>query len=106
MGKKSRNKGYRGEHELVCLLKRAGINAVRVPLSGATEFAKGDVLVEGRTCEVKLRKAGFKELYRWIEGKDLLFLKADRKEYLVVMRVKDLVELLKGGKRYVESNSR
>ncbi|MEM4546832.1 MAG: hypothetical protein QW328_08755 [Nitrososphaerota archaeon] len=104
MGKKSRNKGYRGEHELVCLLKRAGINAVRVPLSGATEFAKGDVIVERKVCEVKLRHDGFRELYKWLEEKDWLFLKADRKPYLVVMKIDDLIELLKGGSERVESD--
>ena len=94
MGKRSRNKGYRGEHNLVLLLRKAGIDAKRVPLSGAADFLKADLLIEGLTAEVKVRHAGFKELYKWIEDKDLLFVKADRKEYLCVMRTKTFIDLL------------
>lgn len=102
MGKKSRDKGYRGEHELVNLLRKAGIEAVRVPLSGSTDFAKGDVLTCGKVCEVKLRRHGFKEIYKWLVGKDWLFLKADRQPYLVVMNVDELLKLVKkGGKESV-----
>ncbi len=94
MGKSQKRKGYRGEHNLVKLLKKAGLNAERVPLSGATEFAKGDVVVEGLVGEVKLRKDGFKQIYKWLDDKDLLFLKADRKPYLVVMELDEFMKLL------------
>lgn len=96
MGKKSRNKGYRGEHGLVTLLRESGLSAKRIPLSGATEFARGDIIVGGLTAEVKLRKNGFKELYKWIRDRDLLFVKADREPYLCVMRVELLITLLGG----------
>ncbi len=98
MGKMQKRKGYRVEHELVVKLKEMGLDAKRVPLSGATEFAKGDVVVNGLVLETKARKNGFKQLYDWIEGKDALAVKADRKEYLVVMRLDLFVKLLRGEK--------
>ena len=114
MGKKSRDKGYRGEHNLERILRKFGLDAKRVPLSGASDFAKGDIIVEGRRGEVKVRKEGFKQIYKWLEKgilkkenveqlrerNDILFIKADRKEYLAVMRLLDLIELLKKVKEY------
>jgi len=86
MGKSQRDKGYRGERAVVKFLQAHGISAKRVPLSGAAEGFPGDVIVADKyTAEVKWRKNGFKELYKWLEGKDLAFLKADRKPFLVVM---------------------
>jgi hypothetical protein len=98
MGKSQRQKGYRGEYYLVRYLKEHGLDVKRIPLSGATDYKKGDIEVEGYTGEVKLRKNGFKELYKWLENADVLFVKADRKEYLAVMPVglfKDLLLTLK-----------
>lgn len=95
-GKKSRDKGYRGERNLVKLLNEAGIKAKRIPLSGAT-WMKGDLVIENMKAEVKVRKEGFKRIYDWLSGNDLLFLKADRKDYLVVMRLNLFERILKGG---------
>ncbi|HON72403.1 MAG TPA: hypothetical protein PK512_03660 [bacterium] len=90
MGKKSRDKGYRLEHELVEKLKELGLEAERVPLSGAGGGSfSGDLIVEGKIAEVKGRKDGFKSLYKWLEERDILFIRADRKEWLVVVRLKD-----------------
>jgi hypothetical protein len=47
---------------------------------------------------VILRKDGFKQIYDWLEDKDLLIVKADRKEPLVVLRLEDYIKLLKEGK--------
>lgn len=92
MGKSQRQKGYRGEHNLVKKLKEAGVPAQRVPLSGASEFQKGDVIVDGKVAEVKVRKDDFKRIYQWLEDKDLLFIKSDRKDYLVVMKLDDFIK--------------
>ena len=94
MSESERRKGYRGEYNLVRKLKEHGLSAERVPLSGSTSFAKGDVVVEGLVGEVKWRKDGFKQIYKWLEGRDLLFLKADRKPYLVVMKLDEFMKLL------------
>ena len=94
MGKKSKDKGYRLEHELVEKLKELGIQAERIPLSGAGGGSFiGDLIVEGKIAEVKGRKDGFKNLYKWLEGRDILFIRADRKEWLVVVRLKDWKEI-------------
>ena len=48
MGKKSQRKGYRAEREIVLLHREIGINAQRMPLSGALggDLA-GDVDIPG-----------------------------------------------------------
>lgn len=94
MGKLARNKGYRGEHQLVVILKEAGLDATRVPLSGAADGFKDDIHLEGEHGEVKLRGDGFKNLYKWLEGVRFLFTKADRKGYLVTMRLEDFIPII------------
>lgn len=80
-------------------LHEAGIGAERVPLSGASggSFA-GDVSVPimgvDRRFEAKCRADGFRELYKWIEGHHGLFLKADRRGGLVVLRLEDFRRLV------------
>lgn len=142
MGKKSQTKGYRVEHELVKRLNELGIPARRVPLSGATSFAKGDVHItlnnKDYIVEVKARANGFAKWYKmvgayllfkdgyficsyqtfikflkgeeipvkathyeigselidWIRNADLLFMKADFKDFLVMFREVHYNELM------------
>jgi hypothetical protein len=56
-----------------------------------------NMTVAGRTLEieVKSRADGFKELYRWIADRDLLILKADRQEPLIIMRLALAAEIVK-----------
>lgn len=93
MGRASKRKGNRAEREIVGKLRQKGFEAHRVPLSGPSDAFPGDVLIslDGRKLigEVKRRKNGFKQLYKWLEGKDILFLRADRKEWLVVMKLEN-----------------
>ncbi len=92
-GKSCRRKGYEGERELVHLLP----GAYRVPLSGAAggEFS-GDVIWPplGRG-ESKRRKDAFRSLYKWLEGKDWLAVRADRREWLVVLTLDKLLEVIR-----------
>ncbi|WP_243299128.1 hypothetical protein [Bacillus litorisediminis] len=90
MGKSQRNKGARVEREIAAML-----NGKRVPLSGATSFAKGDVEALGMKFEVKARKDGFKQIYGWLEKDDVdaLVIKADRKEPLVVLPISTFKEM-------------
>jgi Holliday junction resolvase len=77
-----------------------GIAAVRVPLSGAVggRFA-GDIVlpVMGRDLcvGVKARADGFRELYCWLAERDVLIVKADRQEPLVVVRLSLAAEIAK-----------
>ena len=49
--------------------------------------------MERKDFEVKLRADGFKEIYRWIEPAYGLAVKADRKPFLVVLRIEDFIDL-------------
>jgi hypothetical protein len=97
-GRRSRSKGARTERSIVNVLQAHGLAAVRVPLSGAVggRFA-GDIvlLLMGRDLcvEVKARADGFRELYSWLNGRDVLVVKADRQEPLVVVRLSLAAEI-------------
>jgi len=97
-GKASRDKGARREREFVNLLKKEGIKAERVPLSGACGGSySGDIRLWLHNCgflpdeeyvaEVKCRKngAGFKTINKWLADNDMLFLKQDRIDPMVVL---------------------
>jgi Holliday junction resolvase len=91
-GRQSRSKGARTERSIVNALKASGIAAVRVPLSGAVGGrVAGDIVLPflGRDLcvEVKARADGFCELYSWLDGRDVLIVKADRRQPLVIVRL-------------------
>ena len=71
-----------------------------MPLSGAVggRFA-GDIVLPlmGRDLclEVKARASGFRELYSWLTNRDVLIVKADRQEPLVVLRLSLAAEIAK-----------
>jgi hypothetical protein len=90
MGKSQRDKRARAERAFAKL-----ISGERVPLSGAAGGSYvGDVVGMGMVWECKVRKDGFKQLYSWMDGKDALAIKADRKQWLVVLPLDKLQELL------------
>lgn len=97
-GRRPRDKGNRFERRLVAALQRAGIAAERVPLSGSAggKYA-GDlsipVLGIDRRCECKARNNGFAQLYTWLAQRDLLIVRQDRREPLVVIPLKLAVEI-------------
>ena len=90
MSKSQRDKGARFEREIVNRLREKGIEAERVPLSGASGGSYvGDVVIEGEKAELKVRKdgSGFTLLYRWKGDNTYLIVKTDRKEPLVIMEM-------------------
>jgi Holliday junction resolvase len=99
-GRRFRSKGARTERTIAKALQANGITAVRVPLSGSVggRFA-GDIVLPlmGRDLcvEVKARGDGFRELYCWLNGRDVLIVKADRQEPLVVLRLSLAAEIAK-----------
>jgi len=100
MGKFSRDKGARGEREIVGRHLALGIRAERVPLSGAGGGSfRGDVDIEniGR-CEVKIRAGGggFRTIEKWLADNAALFLRRDRQSPLVVLPWETWARLLKG----------
>lgn len=107
-GRRSRDKGNRTERAIVRVLQDHGLGAERVPLSGSAGGSyAGDLTLPllgvDRVVEVKARANGFRELYAWLEGRDLLVIKADRRASLVVIpldlaaRIAMAAEAKKGG---------
>lgn len=96
-GRKSSAKGARNERATVHLLKEMGIEAVRVPLSGAVAAFPGDVIatINGRRLrlECKCRSTGFATLYGWLAKVDALVVKADRRQPLVVLPLASFIEM-------------
>ena len=92
---KAKRKGTRIENLIVKMHEKLGIGVRvrRVPLSGAIPGWPGDVqinLFDGElplVGEVKARKGGigWKVISRWLGTKDILFLKEDYKDPLVVL---------------------
>ena len=94
MGKPSRDKGLRRERAIVEIHTKCGLQAERVPLSGALRYrgnaADVDLYVRGSLpikAEVKARGAGagFRTLERWLGSNDALFLWRDRAAPFVVL---------------------
>jgi hypothetical protein len=51
------------------------------------------VLGIDRCVEVKVRGAGFRQLYAWLAGRDLLIVRADRREPLIVAPLRFAAEV-------------
>lgn len=97
-GKASRQKGNRAERAIVRFLQDRGFAAERVPLSGAAGGSYlGDLTVPllgaDRVVEVKVRAAGFSQLYNWLTDRDILIVRADRSEPLVVLPLRLAAEI-------------
>ncbi len=96
-GKRPKRKGTRAEREILKLLKEAGLEAKRVPLSGSAPGYPGDLVAHlpglGEVVvEVKARRRF--GLEGWLEGRGLLVLRPDRRPPLAVMRLEDLLKAL------------
>lgn len=94
-GRSAKRKGTRVEREFVNQAKAEGLDARRVPGSGAFAGLPGDCYIEGLRCECKARKTGWATMEKWIAGNDVLLLKPDRSDAMVVMWWKDWVQMLK-----------
>lgn len=88
-----RQKGSSFEREIVNYLREGDILAKRVPLSGATDFQKGDVVIHPRWAPDKplvaecKRRAKLPTILEALGSHDMLFLREDRGEALVLMRL-------------------
>ena len=54
-----------------------------------------DVLVAGKRAQVKVLAAGYAKLYAGLEGVELLLVRADRQEWLAVLRASEYWKLFK-----------
>jgi Holliday junction resolvase len=103
-GRASRQKGNRLERAVVKLLQEHGLGAERIPWSGSAGGSySGDLTVPilGRdlVVEAKARANGFARLYEWLENRDVLIVKADRRDALVVVRLRFAVEVAVAAER-------
>jgi hypothetical protein len=86
---------------LVGIPQENGFAAERVPLSGSVggQRFSGDIVFPllGRDLcvESKVRGSGFKQLYGWLKNRDLLVVRSDRREPLVVVPMKLALEVAK-----------
>jgi Holliday junction resolvase len=103
-GRSPRRKGDGIERELVNLHRELGLRCERYPLSGASRFRGSghdiDVYLDPEAAplvaEVKARKSGggFRQLETWLGEYDLLFLRRDRADALVLLPWRTWVALL------------
>ena len=95
-GARHRQKGDRCERELVERHQALGVHAERYPLSGASRFRGSghdlDIYALGQdeaplVAEVKARKSGdgFVQLEKWLGAYDLLFLRRNNADPLVLL---------------------
>jgi Holliday junction resolvase len=87
-GRHSRNKGARTERAIVRFLQDHGVAAEKVSgLYKPGPDLSVPVLGVDRRVEVKARSHGFAQLYSWLIDRDLLIVKSDRAEPLVILRL-------------------
>ncbi len=91
-------KGWRFEREIVVALHEAGIDARRIPLSGAASGEKCDFVVSmlGRNYKVEAKFHGmsFKRLYEWLASVDLLIVRSNHNPALAVMPLDLAIDLI------------
>jgi Holliday junction resolvase len=95
-GRRSRDKGNRTERAIVRLLQAQGIAATKI----SDMYRPGadismSLLGSERAVEVKCRADGFRQLYDWLDRRDVLIVKSDRQEPLVVVRLSLAAEIAK-----------
>jgi hypothetical protein len=100
MSKRSRDKGSRNELALVHRLQDAGFAAEKI----SRMYKRGPdlsvpLLGIDRSIEIKIRSNGFRELYSWLTGADLLIVRADRREPLVVLPIRLEIEIAEAAER-------
>ena len=99
MGKMQRDKGNRVERELNKYFQDNGFFSKKVPLSGAVEHYKGDLILKlmekEYQIEVKARKDGFKTIHQFLKSNDILALKANNKPFLLVFEIDKFIEIVK-----------
>ena len=93
MGKSQRIKGARGENELVGYLRAHGHPAEKI--SAMYQPGADVVTFNGRTVEVKRRaKPPSAVIEKWLSDVNLVAYRADRGEWIVVVRLSEMLDLL------------
>ena len=97
MGLKSKRKGRLAEREIVRLAWQHGLPTKRTwQTAQATDLVirACDLEIEGQPYQVQIDSKGFTRMYRELKGVQGFFFRADRREWLVVLRAQDYLLLL------------
>jgi hypothetical protein len=95
-GRRPRDKGARTERAIVRLLQAQGIGATKISHAWcAGADLRVQLLGVDRAVEVKCRAAAFNQIYAWLDNRDALIIKSDRKQPLVVVRLSLAAEIAK-----------
>ena len=84
-GRHSRDKGARTQRAIAKILQVTAAKISGMYKPGAD--ISMPLLGVNRAVEVKCRATGFAQLYDWLDDRDILIVKADHKEPLVVVRL-------------------
>jgi hypothetical protein len=100
MSNRSRRKGARGELAIAKFLQDRGFAAEKI----SRMYRRGPdltvpLLGTDRTVEIKIRSNGFRELYRWLVGAELLIVRADRQPPLVILPLRFAAEIAAAAER-------
>jgi hypothetical protein len=102
-GRSAKWKGVRIEREVVQLLCELGRPCAPVPFSGGIGGGySGDIDLElcSRIAKIQVKaRRKFRTLYRWLRRADLLLLKADRQDPIVVLSLYLFAELAVAAQR-------
>jgi hypothetical protein len=99
-GRRSRDKGARGERALASFLQAHGFAAEKI--SGMYRPGADlsvPILGLDRAVEVKVRSHGFQQLYAWLVERDFLVVRQDRREPLVVVPLRLAIEIARVAER-------
>ena len=95
-GRRSSNKGKRGEREIVALARAAGLAAERTWHTAQSPDPRAracDVRIAGAPFQVKRSRDGFRALYEGLRDVAGLFVRSDGHEWLAVVRAEDYLGL-------------
>jgi Holliday junction resolvase len=96
-GRRSPDKGARTERAIAKALQANRLAAVKI--SRGYQPGRDIVLPlkwRDLCVEMKARADGFRELYSWLDGRDILIVKVDRQEPLVIVRMSLAAEIANG----------
>lgn len=101
MGRMQKRKGYRTEKLIEKILRGNHLDVVRVPLSGATDFQKGDLVLRVKDkewlIEVKARKEGFAQITKSLFTEDGLWFETEDAYYQIELLSEFIKRMLNAG---------
>src|SRR5512147_394005 len=107
MGKSQRTKGKAAEREVVNLAREFGLQARRTWHLADSELPFErccDVEISGKAHQVKRRKRAYSDLYEALRGVRAAFVRADGREWLVVLPAKQYLAQMRYDEIFGDQN--